>query len=198
MVAPRAWADFGARRPGVEMAAGDAMKRGLAALALEARMIATVVIKPQAEKYRRDDQAIDHDRGGQGKHGPMLAEIPGRVFEIKRDVVEGQGPLGLGSSTGCAASRPHAPPPCSALLQPIATRTLFRRHALGRAKRRIAGGFSSKAGSCGGARRPDALTNTPGGLRQGFRCPHRTKAAHHGLATTTSAQPRRREAAFHF
>jgi hypothetical protein len=65
------------------MAAGDAVKRGLAALTLEAPVIATVVVKPQAEKDRRDEQAVDDDRSGQGEHGTMLAEISGHVFEIK-------------------------------------------------------------------------------------------------------------------
>jgi hypothetical protein len=86
-VALRAFADFGAGRPGVEMAAADAMKRGLAALALEAGVIASVVVKPQAEKDRRDNQAIDDDRSGQGEHGTMLAEMSGGAKRRMAEVV---------------------------------------------------------------------------------------------------------------
>ena len=79
MVALRAFADLGAGRPRVEMAAGDAVKRGLATFALEPRVVAAVIVKPQAEEYRRDEQAIDDNRGGQGEHGPILAEMSGRA-----------------------------------------------------------------------------------------------------------------------
>ena len=96
VIALRASADLGTRRPGVEMAAGDAVKRGLAALALEAGMIAAVVVKPQAEKDRRDEQAIDDDRSGQGEHRPMLAEMSGGA---KRRMVNSLDQCGRGVPT---------------------------------------------------------------------------------------------------
>jgi hypothetical protein len=76
MVAAGAFAELGAGGRRVKMAAGDAMESGLAALALEVRMIPAVIVKPQAEEHRRDKQAVDHNRGGQGDHGSRLTERP--------------------------------------------------------------------------------------------------------------------------
>jgi hypothetical protein len=78
------------------MAAGDAMKRGLAALTLEAGVIASVVVKPQAKEDRRNDQAVDNDRSGQGEHRPMLAEMSGGA---KRRMVNSLDQCGRGVPT---------------------------------------------------------------------------------------------------
>jgi hypothetical protein len=77
VVAMRTFADFDAGRRRVKVFAGNAVKGNPAAFAFKARVIATVIVKPQAKKHRRDKQAVDDDRGGQGEHGIMLAEISG-------------------------------------------------------------------------------------------------------------------------
>ena len=53
---------------GVEVPAFYALKRHMTALRLEAGVVATVVVDPEAEKNRGDEEAID-DRGGDEVHG---------------------------------------------------------------------------------------------------------------------------------
>jgi hypothetical protein len=64
----RASAEFRAGERGVNRIAADAVKDRLPPLAFKAAVIAPVVIEPQAEENCGDNDAVDHDGGGQFKH----------------------------------------------------------------------------------------------------------------------------------
>jgi hypothetical protein len=54
---------------GVKMLAVLAAEGGFAPLDLKAGMVAVVVVEPHAQKYRRDDQAVDKSGDIEGVHG---------------------------------------------------------------------------------------------------------------------------------
>src|SRR5580704_11237232 len=63
--------------------------------------------------------------------------LPAQTLRVKADIKRGaalssraKARWALAPRLGAGPSRPHAPPPGSALLQPIATRALFPKHAL--------------------------------------------------------------------
>jgi len=94
VVATRTFADFDAGRRRVEVFAGNAVKGNPAAFAFKARVVATVIVKPQPQKHRCDKQAVDDDRSGQGEHGIMLVEMPSetkrRIFLFCKAVHRGE------------------------------------------------------------------------------------------------------------
>src|ERR1039458_3360737 len=84
--------------------------------------------------------ALSDRNGGSAE---FFNSLLGAILEIKRRFISKTRPtvrrrnIWIGSSTGCVASRPHVPPPCSALSRPLAVwlsslKTLpdlfFRRH----------------------------------------------------------------------
>jgi hypothetical protein len=72
IVATGTLTELGAGMRRVKLVATNAVKDGLAALQLETGVFATVIIKPQAEKHRRDQQAVDDGSGGEIEHGSDL------------------------------------------------------------------------------------------------------------------------------
>lgn len=76
MAAARTFAGPSSSRRGVKMVATDAVKGRFSALALEARVVAAVIVKPKTEEHRCDEQAVDHERGGQSEHGRNLRPAP--------------------------------------------------------------------------------------------------------------------------
>ena len=68
MAAFRAFAEFGSRGRRVERVATDAVENRFPPLELETPMVAPVIIKPQSEKHRTNEDAVDHDTCGEFEH----------------------------------------------------------------------------------------------------------------------------------
>ena len=68
MPALGAMAELGSRWCRIERVAANAVERRLAPLEFEAPVIASIVPKPQAEKYHADDNAVNDDSGDEIEH----------------------------------------------------------------------------------------------------------------------------------
>lgn len=62
------FAQFRARWRGVKCIAADTVKAPFASLQLEAAMIPAIVVKPQTEKNRSNEKAVQDSPGGELKH----------------------------------------------------------------------------------------------------------------------------------
>jgi hypothetical protein len=67
---PAFWApaEFDARGGGVQRVTPNTVEDGLASFALKAPMIPAIIVKPQREKYRAHEDAVDDSGGGEFEH----------------------------------------------------------------------------------------------------------------------------------
>lgn len=68
MPASGALAQLGARRSRVHGVAADAVENGLAPFAFETPVIAAIIVEPQSQKNRGNEDAVDHDGCGRLEH----------------------------------------------------------------------------------------------------------------------------------
>jgi hypothetical protein len=68
MPTTRAGGKFGSGRTGINRVATNTMKGSSATLALEAKVIAVVIVIPHTEKNRSDQHAVKDDGSGEFEH----------------------------------------------------------------------------------------------------------------------------------
>jgi hypothetical protein len=74
MAALRTLAEFHARGGSVQCVTPNTVEDGLASFAFEASMVPPIVVKPQSEKYRADEDAVDYDGSGELEHRIIMVD----------------------------------------------------------------------------------------------------------------------------
>ena len=86
MAAARAITELGADGRSVKLIAADAVEGGLAALALEAEVIATVIVIPQREEPGGHEHAVENGAGGEIEHAEESGRAEQSGARISRSV----------------------------------------------------------------------------------------------------------------
>ena len=74
MAALRTFAEFHARGGSVQRVTPNTVEDGLASFAFEASVVPPIVVKPQPEKYRAYEDAVNDDGSGELEHRTIMVD----------------------------------------------------------------------------------------------------------------------------